>query len=366
MGCASSSDSGSPAEKTLNARIDAAIEEAHEEARKIDKVLLLGAGESGKSTLFKQMRVIYGEGFSEASRKAFRSVLHANIVAAIQMLLASESVLAQSKVPGISIVDTAAQLAATQVAAWEPAHFLDMKNAEQIEALWKDTGIKTRYANRHFYVLSDSAGYFLSKVKVICKDDYIPSLDDVFRARVQTQGIVEDTFHIQVSENSDKKDIISMFDVGGQRSERRHWLHCFENVTALLYVAALSEYDMALLEDTSTNRMQESLNLFEDICESRWFAKSSIILFLNKRDLFEDKITKVPLTVCFGQYQGGVGDAEAGMTFIKDQFTSRNHQGKNIVVHFTTATDTQLVKTIFEAVKVFFLSTVLADSGLEF
>ena len=45
-----------------------------------------------------------------------------------------------------------------------------------------------------------------------------------------------------------------MYDVGGQRNERKKWIHCFDNVTAVIFVAALSEYDQCLFEDASTNR----------------------------------------------------------------------------------------------------------------
>lgn len=58
-----------------------------------------------------------------------------------------------------------------------------------------------------------------------------------------------------------------LFDVGGQRSERRKWINCFENVTALLFLVAISEYDQSLYEDESINRMQESLALFDSICK---------------------------------------------------------------------------------------------------
>ena len=52
------------------------------------------------------------------------------------------------------------------------------------------------------------------------------------------------------------------------------------------------------------NRMIESMKLFDSICNSKWFVDTSIILFLNKKDLFEDKITKSPLTICFPEYTG--------------------------------------------------------------
>ena len=50
--------------------------------------------------------------------------------------------------------------------------------------------------------------------------------------------------------------------------------------------------------------MQESLKLFDSICNNKWFTDTSIILFLNKKDLFEEKIKKSPLTVCFSEYAG--------------------------------------------------------------
>ena len=57
----------------------------------------------------------------------------------------------------------------------------------------------------------------------------------------------------------------------------------------------------------SQNRMQESLKLFDSICNNKWFTDTSIILFLNKKDLFEEKIKKSPLTICFPEYPGKMG-----------------------------------------------------------
>lgn len=95
-----------------------------------------------------------------------------------------------------------------------------------------------------------------------------------------------------------------MFDVGGQRSERKKWIHCFEGVTAIIFCVALSGYDLVLAEDEEMNRMIESMKLFDSICNSKWFVETSIILFLNKKDLFEEKIARSPLTICFPEYTG--------------------------------------------------------------
>lgn len=95
-----------------------------------------------------------------------------------------------------------------------------------------------------------------------------------------------------------------MVDVGGQRSERKKWIHCFENVTAVIFMVALSEYDQVLFEDKNVNRMHEARMLFDSICNSRWFARTSIVLFLNKTDLFKRKLEKSPLRKYFPDYSG--------------------------------------------------------------
>ena len=69
----------------------------------------------------------------------------------------------------------------------------------------------------------------------------MPSEQDVLRIRVPSTGIIEYTFDLD-------QIVFRMVDVGGQRSERRKWIHCFENVTSIMFLVALSEYDQTLLE----------------------------------------------------------------------------------------------------------------------
>lgn len=103
-----------------------------------------------------------------------------------------------------------------------------------------------------------------------------------------------------------------MFDVGGQRSERKKWIHCFENVTTIIFLVAISEYDQLLFEDETVNRMQEALTLFDSICNSRWFTKTSIILFLNKIDRFKEKLPVSPMKNYFPDYEGESWDCTRG------------------------------------------------------
>ena len=124
------------------------------------------------------------------------------------------------------------------------------------------------YEERSKFQIVESAAYFIGRCKAIAADeDYIPTIKDVLRVRVRTSGIVEEQYIIE--------DVtFVMYDVGGQRNERKKWIHCFDKVSAVIFVAALSEYDQALFEDHETNRMTEALNLFAEICNSRWFTET--------------------------------------------------------------------------------------------
>jgi guanine nucleotide-binding protein subunit alpha len=87
---------------------------------------------------------------------------------------------------------------------------------------------------------------------------YVPTNQDILRSRRKTVGITEETFDIG-------RHTYRMFDVGGQRSERRKWIHCFEDVNCILFIVAISGYDQGLLEDfdgvryTGTSRLFKSL-----------------------------------------------------------------------------------------------------------
>ena len=94
-----------------------------------------------------------------------------------------------------------------------------------------------------------------------------------------------------------------MFDVGGQRSQRKKWIHCFDNVDCVLFVVALSEYDQVLEEDRNVNRMQESLSLFNEMVNNSYFSEMPFIVFFNKKDLFEEKIKTKSITLAFPEYR---------------------------------------------------------------
>ena len=324
-------------------------------ASKDVKLLLLGAGESGKSTIVKQMKIIHDNGFSSEERTQFKAVVYNNIIQSIQVIVKARNRLE------IEYEDPARAEDERQLFTLAGSTEEDVLTEELVgimKRLWADKGIQACFGRAREYQLNDSAGYYLSELDRIGASDYSPTEQDILRTRVKTTGIIETQFTF--------KDLhFRMFDVGGQRSERKKWIHCFEGVTAIIFCVSLSAYDLVLAEDEETNRMQESLQIFDSICNSQWFVKTSIILFLNKKDLFAEKIKTSPLNVCFPEYEGPDTEEDAG-AYIREQFEELNgrKKGKELYSHFTCATDTGNIQFVFDAVTDVIIKINLEGCGL--
>ncbi|KAJ8259802.1 hypothetical protein GJAV_G00173610 [Gymnothorax javanicus] len=338
MGCTVSQEDKAAAERSK--MIDKNLREDGEKAAREVKLLLLGAGESGKSTIVKQMKIIHEDGYSEEECKQYRAVVYSNTIQSIMAIIKAMSNLnIEYEEPSRS--DDARQLFALSAAAEEQG-LLPEDLAKVIHRLWADSGVQGCFTRAREYQLNDSAAYYLNDLDRISKPDYVPTQQDVLRTRVKTTGIVETHFTF-------KELHFKMFDVGGQRSERKKWIHCFEGVTAIIFCVALSAYDLVLAEDEEMNRMHESMKLFDSICNNKWFTETSIILFLNKKDLFEDKITQSPLSICFPEYSGANKyDEAAGYIQTKFEDLNKKKDTKEIYTHFTCATDTKNVQAGFK------------------
>ncbi|KAF8328661.1 G-protein alpha subunit-domain-containing protein [Cantharellus anzutake] len=453
--------------KSHSDSIDRQIAADSRTLRKECKILLLGSGESGKSTIVKQMKILHQGGFNEDELLLYRGVVNGNLVECTKGICwGVERKLGIDKVnpawlPHIqSILAFEDPPVSSQPLIFPP---LPAYLGESIAFLWSDPSIKAIVDERivpspsppsssdspssssssvpsstlrpnslglpysssssagstskgggggggggaliasnsmvagmgertgNFYFM-DSAAYFLSHARRICSRNYVPNFTDVLRARAQTTGITETKFSMgQLN--------IHMFDVGGQRSERKKWIHCFESVTSIIFCVALSEYDQPLIENPTQNRMKESLALFDSVVNSRWFFSTSIILFLNKKDVFMEKIAGKavsegqgvgsgsgsgaggrsgsrgggsvnegvsersvrglgePLEGIFPEYTGG-RDMNKAAKFILWKFSQANRAS------LTQATDTRNIELVFAAVKETILHNALKDAGI--
>ncbi|XP_025408136.1 G protein alpha q subunit isoform X2 [Sipha flava] len=384
-------------QKRINQEIDRQLRRDKRDARRELKLLLLGTGESGKSTFIKQMRIIHGSGYSDEDKRGFIKLVYQNIFMAMQSMIRAMDMLK------IHYSDPTCSERAELIKSvdFETVTTFESPYVEAIKALWGDAGIQECYDRRREYQLTDSAKYYLMEIDRVASPSYLPTEQDILRVRVPTTGIIEYPFdleEIRFSYLSDlarieapdylptEQDILRarapttgiieypfdldgivfrMVDVGGQRSERRKWIHCFENVTSIIFLVALSEYDQILFESENENRMEESKALFKTIITYPWFQHSSVILFLNKKDLLEEKIMYSHLVDYFPDFDGSKQDNNAAQQYILKMYLKQNPDPDRMCYsHFTVATDTENIKLVFCAVKDTIMQSALKEFNL--
>ena len=349
-------------QRIANHQIERAIYREKRELKRTVKVLLLGAGESGKSTFLKQMRIIHGSGYKEVDQMAYKGIIYQNIVKGMKVLIDAKTKL---DIPWEQPENAGH---ADLVFSYHGEIPLDthayLKYLPSIRELWRDKGIHDAFDRRREYQLGDSIEYFLDNLEKTNDAEYLPDRSDILHARQATKGIVESKIQIE--------GIPFLFvDVGGQRSQRQKWFQCLHegvSYTSILFLASSSEFDQALLEDRRTNRLAESLNIFEVIVNNKALISFSIILFLNKCDLLEEKIKRSNIRHWFPSF-GSDRDPENlehVQNFLIEEFYKRNRLDKRLLFHhFTTAIDTDNIKKVFTDVKDTILQKNLVEIMLE-
>jgi len=356
MGKAQSKKYSSPEELKKNETVVKQLEKARDEESKIHKILMLGAGESGKTTLFRQMIQIYGKGFTEKEKADFVPNIRANALRYIQILAKDQQAALAAENQGHA--NTLLELKEDDVAK-SSEDCLDDNLIRAVESLWADPAIQDAWKLKQSDLqLPVSAGNFIGTFAKISARNYVPSFAEILQTRIKTTGIIETRFEVD-------KEEFRMFDVGGQKNERRKWMHCFDNVSLIIFVVALDQYDQVMYEDLTKNRMSDALDLFRSVALNKFFVEKDIVLFLNRRDLFQEKIKTKSLTLCpdFKDYKGN--SYEEACQYVEKKFLEGNENKERVIKsHVTCATDTENVKTIFNAVKAGVINKSLKEAGL--
>nr|XP_040023052.1 LOW QUALITY PROTEIN: guanine nucleotide-binding protein G(olf) subunit alpha-like [Gasterosteus aculeatus aculeatus] len=348
------------AKREANKKIERQLQKERQTYKATHRLLLLGAGESGKSTIVKQMRILHVDGFNAEEKQQKVQDIRKNVKDAIVTIVAAMTTLT----PPIPLGNPGNEFRLEYVKSIAPLSDFEytevplMTFFEHTQKLWEDDGVKICLERANEYQLIDCAQYFLDRLDSVRRTDYTPNDQDLLRCRVLTSGIFETRFQVD-------KVNFHMFDVGGQRDERRKWIQCFNDVTAIIFVAASSSYNMVIREDNSTNRLRESLDLFRSIWTNRFLKTISVILFLNKQDVLADKILagKSKLEDYFPEYSNYQVSAEAvpdadedpqvtrAKFFIRDEFlriSTASGEGKHYCYpHFTCAIDTENIRRVF-------------------
>lgn len=350
MGCGPSKD----LETAMNGRIELAQnKKKNEESQKIH-LMILGTGDSGKTTLRKQIMNIHADNFgTEVARIRYASHILGNLMDGVLDVL---NCMDSKEYEDIKLMLRSERAAGNACLSEKVANV--MKSLIQSP----DFNRTIEEKNQAEIQLQDCWYTFAEELKAYPAwggDGWVPSVEDCVRARARTSGIITESVVIE--------DLpFVLYDVGGQRSERRKWMHMFENCMACMYVVAMSEYDQVLFEDRSKNRLQESFELFQECANSAWLKNATLLLFLNKKDIFLRKFVqeKIPLNVT-GLFPTAPtsNSLEAAVDWFVEQFQKRILRKTKLFVHVTTATDASNVAAVVKVVKSTIVQRNLQASG---
>ncbi|CAD6187234.1 unnamed protein product [Caenorhabditis auriculariae] len=367
-------------------RIDLELRQAGEELQKKVKILVLGASDAGKSTIVKQLRILYQDGFNDTEMINAIFQIRLNIVEAFKAI-------------SIILLSTNAEIpdgerAVIELFAYSSAKIELMPETEELNVL---NTVRFYSCMKEFFRVykthpgvPDNIHYFFPELPRILLPNYMPTNLDVINMRVASLGVHEISFDY-------KKYTIRLIDVGGQKTERRKWIHFFEGVTAVMFVVSLACFDQYFEEEIKPptgwdvgmppkkssamlvreasrstehrnslpvpidnphkfsraetlqmmqNRMDESLELFVSIQRNNFLHKSAFLLFLNKCDVFREKLKNVRLADHFRSYAGN-NDYESASEYIESMFRKEYSNPMLLYTHFTVAIEKNNVEYVF-------------------
>ncbi|KAI8927419.1 guanine nucleotide binding protein, alpha subunit [Entophlyctis helioformis] len=330
-------------EARISREIDRQIEKDRIARRLIEQqplVLLLGASDSGKTTLLKNFRILYTAGFTAEERAAFKRILMDNILDSVKMVLMTCAA-SGSEMGG------AANEAAQRVLAYHrnvQESELPREVMDDIKAVWSDSAVQAAVPLASD--LQDTAIEFIDNIELYSNSGYSLTNDDILRVRFRTSDISETSITL----NKDMHTSARFVDVSGIKFDRKHWLPYFDNANTIIFVVSLSSFDQMLVEDPSINRMTDALELFDHICNHPLLDKVDTIVFLNKKDLFKKKLKTRKIADYFPVYKGE-NDYKEGIKFFQKVFVKLNRStSRDIIVHATTCTDQRSIKIVLASI----------------
>ncbi|EGG18071.1 G-protein subunit alpha 11 [Cavenderia fasciculata] len=433
------------------------------------KILTLGSNNSGKSTFIKQINILYNGGYTKDELSLYKPYMRLNLTQIAKDMIT----FTQTREKEIYTSTIARN-------AWKKMSGLCADNIKiskellkTIWDLWNDNQFKLEFTNATVQKREDMV-YLIENSKRILMDDYIPTVEDILRCKAQTSGTYDTTIE-------DNNCVYTFVDVGGQKCERKKWIHQFEDVGVILFFVSMNDYDyeyddlststspssplptssssscssttsprnsvnytysessmdsdieeldilgdletkstsssrssnsdlnseeISIIDNNnnnhtnldecgqlkhsnsnnnkqkrdscqqqreqrhsrhssprkqtssssprqSTNRLQETFDLFEETINNRWFYNTPVVLLLNKCDLFVDKLKTVPLAKYFPDYTGKSGESVDATAFISQQFRKRDHYSNNkrLFIHSFNATESNQIGDFIDYVK---------------
>jgi GTPase SAR1 family protein len=374
MGCTSSKSALATRDETYRSRaIDSALDDERQSELDVVKLLLLGPGESGKSTIFKQMKLMYGVPYNDEERTKYRVYIRQNIMETMERLCIAAYQGDENDpvmlLPEFDLLceDPTRDALNKNFNAFHNFPPLTEEKAQAVKTLWEHPSIQKAWSIRSSLQIIDSAAFFFDRVLEVARNDFIPSEEEILHTRIRTSGVRENQFKIQGKR-------VQIFDLGGQKSERRKWLNVFQGVHSIIFMCAISEFDQFMWEDTKTNRLSDGLALFAKLASDPAFIDTTFILFFNKIDLFTEKLKSKNIKDFpeWSDYAGKPHDVDDGVAYFKRKFLnaaknsndgSSSTSKRDVNVFVTCATDLQVMNNVMKSVEPVLITQALDDFG---
>ncbi|PIO76014.1 g-protein alpha subunit [Teladorsagia circumcincta] len=356
------------------------MDELNTPAYTLTRLLLLGAAESGKTTLLEQIRLLYKQNYSDTEFMHRKAFIYNNILISIRKLInrMQETNTAYDNPENAKYAELIMGEEETQFACF--THDV----CEAIQRVWHDTAVQKIYERRSEINLNDSSKYFLENLASINTLDFTPTPRDLIMSYVPTVGVQNVIFSVD-------NHVFQLFDIGGQRIDRRKWATMYDGISAIFFCIAISEYDQMMDEDPQMvtmmnslnsyvlyigfcsspvvcstvvvigmytnhklvavaigNRLQDALALLEKINKEPKFEKTPFLLFLNEVDVFREKLPLMPLQDHWPDYKGN--SEEDALKFV-EELTRKSMSGRDdslIRIYHTCMINTDDMSKILE------------------
>ncbi|KAF9484836.1 G-alpha-domain-containing protein [Pholiota conissans] len=249
----------------------------------------------------------------------------------------------------------------------EPQEVLHSCRKDMIQ-LWGDENVRDVLRRRKIR-LEEGSGFFLDDLERVTALRYMPTDDDVLKARLKTVGVSEYKFEMEISAGRDSGTEWRIVDVGGSRSQRPTWAPFFDDVDAIIFLAPISGFDQVLSEDRTVNRLEDSVLLWKAVCSSKLLANVDLVLFLNKCDLLEKKLNSgIRLAKYVRSYGDRPNDLDSVSKYLRGKFSAIHREyspnPRKFYAFCTSVTDTATTAGIIASVRDMVIRQHLKQSKL--
>lgn len=299
------------------------------------KILLLGIQQTGKTTLFRQFQRLFGDGIPLACKEQITEEVQMKLIEDLRVILSEHH---EDKARSSCIVS--GRFLNTQIALSDLFRTIPKDQwctnelfLQLLQTIAIDISSNALNAGFLHYIQSPGidcsanlSRYLLLQSQRILSRDYIPTDFDMLHFNSSTFGI--DSCQVFIQGQS-----LNFVDIGGHMSQRWKWIHCFDDTLLVMFCVDLCSYDLFENDKHKLTMLQESLQVFEDLCNTVWLKQSQLAVVLTKKDLFARKVISSPIENLFPEFS--VSQSSSPLEFIKNLFEDRNKNRKGKIVYIS-------------------------------